>query len=123
MRKIPQQEKESWPEFRGFGLANYKKINEDRQNKNSFIEYLEVRGQKTRSLFDKIFEYMFKTRIDGAGNWLVAFSLCIASCSALIMHRRYNDKLRLQMDDILTYRDQLQIDVATIKQKLDDHKQ
>ena len=65
---------------------------------------------------------MFKTRIDGAGNWLVAFSLCLGSCACLIMHRRYNDKLRLQTDDILTYRDELQIEIANMKQKLDDHK-
>ena len=55
MRKIPKEEKESWPEYRGFGLANYKKINKDRDHKNSLIEYLEIRGQKTRS-FDKIFK-------------------------------------------------------------------
>lgn len=87
------------------------------------MEYLEVRGQKTRSLFDKVFEKIFKVRIDGAGNWLIAFSLALGSCTCLIMHRRYNDKLRLQMDDILTYRDQLQIEIATMKQKLDDQTQ
>merc|ERR1719334_1634943 len=109
--KVPEQEQESWPTFKGFGLANYDKIRKDRGYKSSFMEYLESRGQKTRSVFDKLMEQMIGQRIDGAGNWLITMTLCVGSCIALIMYRRYNDKLRLQMDDVLSYRDQLQMEI------------
>ena len=118
--KVPTQEQESWPTFKGFGLANYDKIRKDRGFKSSFLEYLESKGQKTRSVFDKLVEKVIGQRIDGAGNWLITMSLCVGSCTALIMYRRYNDKLRLQMDDVLTYRDELQMEIAKMKQQLDD---
>ena len=118
--KVPEQEQESWPTFKGFGLANYDKIRKDRGYKSSFLEYLESKGQKTRSVFDKLVEKVIGQRIDGAGNWLITMSLCVGSCTALILYRRYNDKLRLQMDDVLTYRDELQMEIAKMKQQLDD---
>ena len=118
--KVPEQEQESWPTFKGFGLANYDKIRKDRGYKSSFMEYLESRGQKTRSLFDKMVEKMIGRRIDGAGNWLITMTLCVGSCTALIMYMRHNDRLRLQMDDVLSYRDQLQMEIANMQQQLDE---
>eukprot|EP01084_Bolivina_argentea_P098460 176956_1 len=119
-KRIPEEEKESWPTHRGFTMANYAKMQRDSEIKSSFMEFLEMKSQKTRSYFDRIFELITGQRIDGAGNWLVTFSLCICSCIALIYYRRYNDKLRLQCDDLLTYRDQLQVDIANMKQRIDD---
>eukprot|EP00485_Elphidium_margaritaceum_P007656 CAMPEP_0202699306 /NCGR_PEP_ID=MMETSP1385-20130828/12527_1 /ASSEMBLY_ACC=CAM_ASM_000861 /TAXON_ID=933848 /ORGANISM="Elphidium margaritaceum" /LENGTH=147 /DNA_ID=CAMNT_0049356211 /DNA_START=81 /DNA_END=524 /DNA_ORIENTATION=+ len=123
MRRYPEQEKDMWPEYRGFGLANYKKIARDRAYSNSLLEVWQTRSEKLRSLSDKVFEHMFKTRIDGAGNWLVVISLCMASSVALVMQRKYNDRLRLQVDDVMTYRDQLQMEVAALKQQIDDSQQ
>ena len=119
-KEITEEEKENWPKFRDFTLANFKK---SKKVNMGIIEYLEKKSEKTRSMFDKLFEKITGKRIDNAGNWIVTLSLLWAGSMILRMYRDANDKLRLQLDDILTYRDTLEMEVTQLKQECDNTKE
>ena len=73
--------------------------------------------EHTRTSFDKMFEKVFRVRVDGAGNWAVCVLLVLSAAAILAMHRSYNDRLRMQADEIIGIKEEMQREIEAMKEQ------
>ena len=81
---ITEEEKENWPKFKDFSMANFKKT---QKMNTGIIEYLEKQSDKTRTSFDRLFEKITGKRIDNAGNWVVTITLIIGGVMVVAYYK------------------------------------
>ncbi|ETO30512.1 hypothetical protein RFI_06607 [Reticulomyxa filosa] len=114
--KPASREAADWPRYKNFTLANISKLNADIEE--TMFTRLQRHLDKTRSIFDKAFEKVFKKRIEGIGYWIIALSVVFVNLTGLNMQMKKNQQLRLQADDVLLFKQQLKTEIEQIKEDI-----